>query len=122
MPATHKPRQTASPWVASAWIEGFLAGSGAVLVHDQRLLAIVDRWVASLTPMAFEQACPIVRRTFSSFAQPERRIIGENLKRGLAAGSDAGGPAAPTNADDYDAQRGELMDPVLKLILGEQMP
>lgn len=110
------------PSVASAWIEGFLAGSGAVLVHDQRLLAIIDRWVASLTPTAFEQACPIVRRTFSSFAQPERRIIGENLKRGLAAGGDAGGPATPTTSDDYDAQRGELMDPVLKLILGKQMP
>lgn len=104
------------PGKASAWLEGFLAGSGMVLVHDAKLLAIVDEWVCSLSRENFEQVCPIARRTFSEFEKPERRQIGEKLKRGVTVGADA------AEADDYDAARGVLVDPVLKLILGEKMP
>ncbi len=106
------------PGQASAWVEGFLSGSGAVLVHDERLLAIVDRWVCSLAAATFEQVCPIARRTFSTFAKPERRMIGERLKRGLGV---AQRPASEAE-DDYDPARGQLVDPVLRLIFGEQMP
>jgi hypothetical protein len=103
------------PGQASAWVEGFLSGSGAVLVHDQRLLAIIDGWVGSLSPTTFEQVCPIARRTFSTFAKPERRMIGESLKRGLGV---AHQPASEAD-DEYDPARGQLVDPVLKMILGE---
>jgi hypothetical protein len=106
------------PGQGSAWVEGFLSGSGAVLVHDERLLAIVDRWVCSLPSATFEQVCPIARRTFSTFAKPERRMIGETLKRGVGA---AQRPASDEH-DDYDEARGRLVDPVLSLILGEAMP
>jgi hypothetical protein len=107
------------PGQASAWIEGFLSGSGAVLVHDARLLAVVDRWVCSLAPETFERVCPIARRTFSTFAAPERRMIGEAIKRGGGGGV----RLATGDADeDYDRARGQLVDPVLRLILGEAMP
>ena len=106
------------PGQASAWIEGFLSGSGAVLVHDKRLLAIVDGWICSLPSATFEQVCPIARRTFSTFARPERRMIGENLKRGLVAEQRPAGEGD----DDYDPVRGRLVDPVLRLILGEELP
>lgn len=106
------------PAQASAWVEGFLSGSGALLVHDRRLLEIVDRWVCSLPAATFEQVCPIARRTFSTFAKPERRMIGENLKRGLVAAQ----PSAAEGDNDYDPVRGRLVDPVLKLILGETLP
>ncbi len=106
------------PGQASAWVEGFLSGSGAVLVHDKRLLEIVDRWVCSLPPATFEQVCPIARRTFSTFAKPERRMIGENLKRGMGTAQRPAGDGE----DDYDPVRGRLVDPVLKLILGEALP
>jgi hypothetical protein len=106
------------PGQASAWMEGFLSGSGAVLVHDARLLAIIDAWVGSLSPQTFEQVCPIARRTFSTFAKPERRMIGENLKRGLSTLQQ---PASERD-DDYDPARGQLVDPVLRLILGEELP
>jgi hypothetical protein len=99
-------------------VEGFLSGSGAVLVHDARLLAIIDAWVGSLSPQTFEQVCPIARRTFSTFAKPERRMIGENLKRGLSTLQQ---PASERD-DDYDPARGQLVDPVLRLILGEELP
>jgi len=104
------------PTKASAWLEGFLAGSGMVLVHDDRLLGIVDAWVVSLPRDLFESVCPIVRRTFSTFDKPERRQIGERLKRGVST------PVAEADGDDYDARRGALVEPVLRLILGEAYP
>lgn len=106
------------PGQASAWVEGFLSGSGSVLVHDQRLLAIIDGWVCSLPHETFERVCPIARRTFSTFAKPERRMIGESLKRGLNVA-----PQQVSEGDDeYDPARGRLVDPVLSVILGEPLP
>lgn len=104
------------PAKASAWLEGFLAGSGMVLVHDDRLLGIVDEWVTSLPRDVFENVCPIARRTFSTFEKPERRQIGEKLKRGVSTRT------VPLDGDDYDAERGALVKPVLRLILGDQYP
>lgn len=106
------------PEKASAWLEGFLGGSGLVLVHDERLLTIVDRWVTSLTRETFEQVCPIARRTFSTFDKPERRQIGEKLRRGGSPGPTEAGTAP----EDYDAERGGLVMPILRLILGETLP
>ncbi len=71
-----------------------------------------------LTREAFEQICPIVRRTFSTFETAERRQIGERLKR--TGGTDAGA-AAEAAADDYEPARGALVDPVLQLILGDRL-
>jgi hypothetical protein len=106
------------PAKASAWLEGFLGGSGMVLVHDERLLAIVDDWVTSLPREVFEQVCPIARRTFSTFEKPERRMIGERLKRGGVAR----GPEPSEAGQDYEASRGELVEPILRLILGDMYP
>lgn len=107
------------PAKAAAWLEGFLSGSGTILVHDPQLLGIVNAWVCSLPAQSFEELCPIVRRTFSTFEKPERRRIGERIKKetlGTIAAS-----AAPTSTHDYNAQRGELVMPVLRLILGEEI-
>ncbi len=103
---------------AAAWLEGFLSGSGTILVHDETLRGIVDGWVGSLSSAAFEQVAPLVRRTFSTFQKPERRAIGEAIARG-----DAGRPGAAAPAgEDYDPARGELVMPVLRAILGEELP
>lgn len=107
------------PTHASAWVEGFLSGSGAVLVHDRRLLDMIDRWVCSLPAATFEHVVPIARRTFATFEKPERRMIGEQIKRG-GGGGGAGMPIM--NVDEYDPDRGQLVDGVLKLILAERMP
>ncbi len=103
------------PAKASAWLEGFLSGSGLLLVHDQRLLGIVDEWLSRLSRDVFEQICPIVRRTFSTFEKAERRQLGEKLKRASSPGEDA----ASIATDDYDPARGALVAPVLSLILGD---
>jgi hypothetical protein len=106
------------PAKASAWLEGFLGGSGMLLIHDDRLLAIIDEWVTSLTQESFEQVCPIARRTFSTFEKPERRTIGERIRRGDVLERQSS--HAP--ADDYDPMRGALMEHVLRLILGDPLP
>ena len=64
------------PATGAAFVEGFLAGSGTVLVHDSELLAIVDRWLSSLTPDAFGETVPLLRRTFGAFESAERRQLG----------------------------------------------
>ncbi|MBO3747906.1 hypothetical protein J5X84_17655 [Streptosporangiaceae bacterium NEAU-GS5] len=70
------------PMRAAAWIEGFLADGGLLLVHDARLLALVDTWLTGLTGEAFVDVLPLLRRTFGAFAPPERRSIGERLRSG----------------------------------------
>jgi Family of unknown function (DUF5682) len=105
------------PAQAAAWLEGFLAGSGLVLVHDERLLAIVDTWLSNLSREVFEQICPIARRTFATFEKPERRQIGEKIKRGASLEAQP-----PLETDDYDHARGALVEPVLRVILGDRWP
>lgn len=64
------------PATGAAFVEGFLAGSGTVLVHDADLRAVVDRWLSSLSHQAFEETVPLLRRTFGSFDSAERRQLG----------------------------------------------
>lgn len=67
------------PATGAAFVEGFLAGSGTVLVHDGDLRAVVDRWMSSLQPQAFAETVPLLRRTFGSFESAERRQLGRLL-------------------------------------------
>jgi hypothetical protein len=84
--------------VGAAFVEGFLAGSGTVLVHDADLRAVVDRWLSSLTPQAFEETVPLLRRTFGAFEAAERRQLGV-----LVAGGTR--PATPVFGADVDPAR-----------------
>ncbi len=68
------------PEKVAAWLEGFLQGSGLVLIHDDMLFAILDQWLANLSSDVFVRILPLLRRTFSSFETPERRAIGEKAK------------------------------------------
>ena len=90
------------PAVGAAFVEGFLAGSGTVLVHDADLRAVVDRWLSSLTPQAFDETVPLLRRTFGAFEAAERRQLGVLVAGGAR-------PATPVFGADVDptpARRG----------------
>lgn len=81
------------PVVGAAFIEGFLAGSGTVLVHDADLLGVVDRWLSSLTPVAFDAVLVLLRRTFGGFEAAERRqmmtlLMGQMAARDVGFGTD----------------------------------
>jgi hypothetical protein len=58
------------------FVEGFLAGSGTVLVHDSELLGIVDAWISSMSNDVFVDTVALLRRTFGAFEPAERRQLG----------------------------------------------
>ena len=109
----------AAPDAAGAWVEGFLAGSGLVLLHDARLFGILDGWLAGLDGDAFTLLLPLLRRTFSTFAPGERRGIGELARRGRP------GPSAATAAggdEEIDRERAAAVLPLITLLMGIGAP
>ncbi len=83
----------------AAWVEGFLSGSGLLLVHDTALLALVDEWVRQLRAEDFLDALPLLRRTFGAFTPPERRSIGESVRHLGDAGPAAAGTTVGWDPD-----------------------
>ena len=108
----------AAPAAAAAgWAEGFLAGSGLLLVHDDKLLALADGWLAGLSEDTFAAVLPALRRTFGGFAPPERRAIGE--KAGRLDGTGRAPVAAATVTDDeLDEDRATIAVRAVAAILG----
>ncbi|MCO5999477.1 DUF5682 family protein [Actinoallomurus rhizosphaericola] len=100
----------ASPARAAAWIEGFLSGGGLILVHDDRLLGLVDDWIAGLPPESFTAVLPLLRRTFGTFEGPERRSIGERVAR-------IGTASAPGLLED-EALDLERAAPAVRTVIG----
>jgi Family of unknown function (DUF5682) len=101
---------------AAAWIEGFLAGDGLLLVHDERLLALVDAWLTGIPADGFVEVLPLLRRTFSGYPAPQRRMIGE---RAAHIGS-GGRPRSGDHDDQVDPDRGALLLPVVAQLLGKE--
>ncbi|WP_433430951.1 DUF5682 family protein [Nonomuraea sp. CA-141351] len=98
------------PARAAAWVEGFLAGGGLLLVHDPRLLSLVDGWLTGLSVDQFTDVLPLLRRTFGGFAAPERRAIGERV-RSAGGGERAG-------EQDVDERRAAAAVATVLAILG----
>lgn len=101
------------PAQAAAWIMGFLHGSGVILLHDELLLGVIDEWVAALSDDDFMALLPLLRRTFATFSSPERKQIGQLVKRGLGAARPAEPEALP-----LDYERADAVLPVLAELLG----
>ncbi len=99
------------PAQAAAWVEGLLKGSGLLLLHNDGLWQALDRWVAALKGETFVAVLPLLRRTFSTFAAPERRQMGERARHGLAR------PDGSTQAE-FDAARAEKVLPLVAQLLG----
>lgn len=79
------------------WIEGFLAGSALLLMEDDRLLGILDAWVAGIDVRAFVDALPALRRAMGAWPPAARR----NLARRIAqlGHQDAPGAAATDDSE-----------------------
>jgi hypothetical protein len=108
----------AAPAAAAAgWAEGFLAGSGLLLVHDDKLLGLADGWLAGLGEDAFAAVLPALRRAFGGFAPPERRAIGEKAAR-LDGTGRAPVAAAAATGDDLDEDRAAIAVRAVAAILG----
>jgi hypothetical protein len=101
------------PAQAAAWVEGFLQGSGLLLLHDEKLWQTLDSWVSQLPDEAFSGLLPLLRRTFSTFAKPERRQMGERVKRGASDNR-----LVITGSKEFDNQRADAVLPLLAQLLG----
>ncbi len=65
------------PYQAAQWLEGFLQGSGLLLLHNYALWNMIDKWVEALNEDHFSDVLAVLRRTFSRFTPPERqRMLG----------------------------------------------
>jgi hypothetical protein len=97
---------------ATAWIEGFLSGSGQLLLHHRPLFALLDQWIGELNEDTFREIVPLLRRAFTDFSQPERRQLLDLAVQGSQ-------PAATLAvAEDFDLERGQRVLPVLRELLG----
>ncbi|WP_222106295.1 DUF5682 family protein [Catellatospora sichuanensis] len=103
------------PVTAAGYVEGFLSGGGLLLVHDEALLTLTDRWLSGLAPDVFTAVLPLLRRTFAAFAAPERRAVGEQVRR-----LGTGGPRPKSDVDELgelDPARVARVLPTLELLL-----
>jgi hypothetical protein len=103
----------ADPAQAAAWVDGLLRGSGVLLLHDDALWRILDAWVAGLKSEAFTQLLPLLRRTFSTFAAPERRQMGERARNTAPRNS-----VDEPSVHDFDLERAARVVPLLSRLLG----
>src|SRR5580704_5561191 len=106
----------APPPTAAGWAEGFLTGSGLLLVHDDKLLALADGWLAGLSTDAFAAMLPAQRRAVGEYAPPARRAIGQQAAR--LDGSGRGTEVVASAGDDLDEERAALAARAVALILG----
>ncbi|WCD98923.1 DUF5682 family protein [Streptomyces sp. HUAS 31] len=111
------------PGDAAAWIEGFVgggSGGGMLLVHDERLLGLVDAWLTGVSAEAFTDVLPLLRRTFSAYEPGVRRTLGELVRRGPGerGGAGVGGAGIPGFAEEFDVGRADAVVPVVRLLLG----
>jgi len=77
------------PALGARWIEGFLRDGTRLLLHDERLRALVSEWFAGLSEARFQETLPLLRRAFAGSAPGDRARL---LSR-LAPGSGSRSPA-----------------------------
>lgn len=70
-----------TPAEKALWAEGFLTGEAILLVHDDRLLTLLDSWLLELGEEDFTEVLPLLRRTFGRYAPAERRQVLEMVGR-----------------------------------------
>ena len=103
---------------AAAWVEGVLSGSSALtLLQQDGLWLALDAWLGELSEDAFVALLPLLRRSFASFHGPERRAMGEKVRRLRMVGASDGDD---TTGDRHavSTERASLVLPVLAQILG----
>lgn len=92
------------------WLDGFLRDSGLLLVHDHRLWAEVDGWLAGLPAERFVEVLPLLRRTFSDYPAAVRSQLQQRTR--LAS------PAARARPATFDPARGAAVLPLVSRLLG----
>jgi hypothetical protein len=102
------------PHQAAAWLEGFLKGSGLLLLLNEVLWQVLDDWVTQLPSETFQTLLPLLRRTFATFPTNERHQMGERVKRGSHQTTTPG----LVTTGSFDVERAEAMLPLVAQLLG----
>jgi hypothetical protein len=99
------------PLQAAQWLEGFLQGSGLLLLHHTELWQLLDNWVQELGEEHFTEVLPLLRRTFSRFSERERQMMLDLARQA---------PAMATSPDSAlaDEERSLMILPTVKMLLG----
>jgi len=97
---------------ASSWLNGFLYGSGLLLIHNPALWEIVDDWVSGLNDDQFQQMLPALRRTFAAFAPAERQKMLQLVRDGQLT-------QRPTIDTTLDTERVKIILPMLQLFFDD---
>ncbi len=107
---------------AAYWLEGFLQGSGLLLIHDDQLLGRLDDWVRSLPEKEFLTLLPLLHRTFAHFSPAERRQISLKLGQPVSGiTSPPNEPPQPSGPVSLDPKRRRQVLPVLSQLLGKPL-
>jgi Family of unknown function (DUF5682) len=93
------------------WLEGFLKGSGLLLIHDEILWRLIDSWVETVNSEQFVEVLPLLRRTFSSFNENIRQQLSERVKSGEIKPSEI----VPL---EFNQQQAEKVLPLVMQLLG----
>ncbi len=102
--------QATPPLEAAQWLEGFLQGSGLLLLHNVSLWNLLDGWVDGLNEDIFRDTLPLLRRTFSRFPAPERERMLNLAKQGQVVEKIA-------EAADYEEVRAGKVLPLVRRLL-----
>ncbi len=105
------------PKDAAGWLEGFLKGSGMILLYDNVLWQILNTWLDSLEQEAFIELLPILRRTFSKFEPGDRKKLGEKAKRDSHKTTNVN-TSERRNENLFDTELAEMPLPLLAILLG----
>jgi hypothetical protein len=95
------------------WLEGFLKGSGLLLIHDEVLWQLIDTWTQSVNAEQFVEVLPLLRRTFSSFNENIRQQLSERVKTGEIK-------QAEVMLLEFNHEQAEKVLPLVKQLLGIQ--
>ncbi|MBI3230324.1 MAG: hypothetical protein HYZ45_09165, partial [Burkholderiales bacterium] len=98
-----------TPEYSADWVEGLLAGSGLLLLHDETLWALLDSWLRQLRGDEFMRVLPLLRRAFSQFSLGERQMLGQRATQTVVA---------QASATALDAQRLQQIVPLARRLLG----
>ncbi|HFA50801.1 MAG TPA: hypothetical protein ENJ95_17475 [Bacteroidetes bacterium] len=102
---------SSAPLEAAQWLEGFLVGSGLLLLHNRSLWNLLDGWVEELNDDSFSDVLALLRRTFSKFSPPERQRMMALAKQGKTE-------KKKREFADYEEDRAKVVLPVVRALLG----
>lgn len=104
------------PYHVASWIEGFLRGSGMILIYDNRLWNLLYQWIDQLDEDLFKELLPYLRRAFSKFQYGERRQVGAKAKQGMV---DAASMKLTEVETDFNSERALVAFETIDMLLGK---